>query len=63
MDTVALLGRAELFRFFDRASLEDLAAHTLAVRFERNEIVFTEGATADRRSPSGRSTAASRSSR
>ena len=48
MDTVSLLGRAELFRFFDESSLEDLAAHSIPIRYGRNEIIFTEGATADR---------------
>ncbi|MEY2469292.1 MAG: family transcriptional regulator, cyclic receptor protein [Actinomycetota bacterium] len=48
METVSLLGRAELFRFFDEASLADLAAHSIPIRYGRNEIVFTEGATADR---------------
>ncbi|HVE93543.1 MAG TPA: Crp/Fnr family transcriptional regulator [Acidimicrobiales bacterium] len=48
MEALELLGRAELFRFFDTASLDDLAAHTLPIRYGRNEIVFTEGATAER---------------
>jgi CRP-like cAMP-binding protein len=48
MDTVSLLGRAELFRFFDETSLNDLAAHAIPIRYGRNEIIFTEGATADR---------------
>jgi CRP-like cAMP-binding protein len=48
MDTVSLLGRAELFRFFDQGSLDDLAAHSIPIRYGRNEIIFTEGATADR---------------
>jgi CRP-like cAMP-binding protein len=48
METAELLGHAELFRFFDRASLDDLALHSLPIRYGRGEIVFTEGATADR---------------
>lgn len=48
METVELLGQSELFRFFDEASLKDLAAHSIPIRYGRNEIIFTEGATADR---------------
>lgn len=48
MQTAELLGQSELFRFFDQASLEDLAGHSIPIRYGRNEIIFTEGATADR---------------
>lgn len=48
METAELLGQSELFRFFDEASLKDLAAHSIPMRYGRNEIIFTEGATADR---------------
>ncbi|MDP1793601.1 MAG: Crp/Fnr family transcriptional regulator [Acidimicrobiales bacterium] len=48
METADLLGQSELFRFFDEASLKDLAAHSIPIRYGRNEIIFTEGATADR---------------
>jgi CRP-like cAMP-binding protein len=42
------LAGAELFRFFDRSSLDDLASHAIPIRYGRGEIIFTEGATADR---------------
>lgn len=48
MDTASLLASAELFRFFDSASLEVLAAHAVPMSYGRGEIIFTEGATADR---------------
>lgn len=48
METAELLGQSELFRFFDETSLKDLASHAIPIRYGRNEIVFTEGATADR---------------
>ncbi len=48
METAELLGQSELFRFFDPSSLTDLAAHSIPIRYARNEIIFTEGATADR---------------
>lgn len=48
METAELLGQSELFRFFDDASLKDLAGHAIPIRYGRNEIIFTEGATADR---------------
>ena len=48
METTELLAGAELFRFFDRESLEDLSSHAIPIRYGRGEIIFTEGATADR---------------
>ena len=48
MDTASLLAGAELFRFFDQSSLDDLASHAIPIRYGRGEIIFTEGATADR---------------
>jgi CRP-like cAMP-binding protein len=67
MDDLALLARSDLFSAFDEVALQRLVAGARPLRCDRNQVIFTEGATADelfvvrsgriavgRRSPDGR---------
>jgi CRP-like cAMP-binding protein len=47
MDLATLLTASELFGSFDADSVADIAASAKPRRYERNDIVFTEGGTAD----------------
>ncbi|MCU4186969.1 Crp/Fnr family transcriptional regulator [Acidiferrimicrobium sp. IK] len=67
MDDLALLARSDLFSAFDEAALERLLTGARPLRCDRNQVIFSEGASADelfvvrsgriavgRRSPDGR---------